>query len=663
LLFTDNRTWSGVYLRPLNETLYGEAGFGYYKYGTQLYSTLLAETITDTAAYSRGQLIVSKTLPDVLTETDAFTRLTRLSKIYTEAITDSDSLSRLYEPHRTVSEALTSLDNLTQRTFRQRSVSESLMATDTFSEKMSIIRALSEILTDSDSTSRLVRFLRSLTESVTGADSKQMADALRLPDLLMLTEIVIKSGRFSFTPTEILTLIDSFSYETSGRKTRDNSDIINILDNLARTIKVSKTISDGITLADTFAESTRFSRAMSEEMISTESINRRLFYSRALSEALTDGDTRWKGFGMTDTDNVTITGSLSRLANFLRIPIETLTLSETFDKAKSGAQTKDLNEFLTATDTFSYIINARRFLSDSLVATDNITPITSRRRTLSESLSGADVKNMADAKIFPVDMILSEVFLRSSRLSQIYSDTFTLGDGYDGVKLGAPHYTTSVAEILTLGDTVSRQFRGIRVLPESISLPDSRSFALKRVLSDSTAMLDSRTGYAGFNRVLADTLFKTDIIANQRQYTRGVQEYLTFADSYARSAQLHRTVSESASLLDTKSSSINMVRYISESIISSDQISKGLCYERILADSLVATDIWLRGMIRFNYLLGDGLTFSEFIQGTFPKSKRGRIFFKFDTHHLITYDFEKPLSTDLKYSRIGTAVITHRRRI
>lgn len=623
-----------------------------------LFQRILSEIVTQLDTLSK---MFSITKSDTLTEADTFSRLWNVRRSLNDTLTEADTVYRLLNLGRTLNEIITELDTFSRLLNVRRLLPDNILSTDSYLTREAYTRSLTDTLTESDILSRIAEIHRTLNEAMSSGDSYNRADKRPLSDLITLTDNWSRAaGLFFRTPSQPLSITDGITYSTTGLKFQTLNETVTLEDLYTRTFRLSKTIADTFISTDTYIKSTNFVRIFTDGITELDNWSHITAFSRSLNESLSDADSRQKGVAKQRTEALTLSDTYSELVRYTRTISDIFTLTDGWNYDKTGNKHWEGYDTVQVSDTFSYMLNTSRILSESILETDS--RLRMFGRTISESLSGGDTKQMRDAKIFSDLYTLADSLAESTNFVRTLYDTNTLVDTWNYVK-SAPGFSSYASEILALGDVLTRQFRGRRTLYEEEPLSDTRNFALKRVLSDSTALLDSRGGYTAFSRIVADTIVSVDLNATKMQYVRTTSEDLAAADSYARSTNLRRTASETLVSSDQKTSTINFIRYISESMVTVDQLTKGLNFDRILYDSLVVTDQWQRGMIRFNYLFGDGFTFSEFIQGTFPKSKKAKIYFKFRLPYPITYEFGRPVITDLKYKRIGTAAITYRGRI
>lgn len=143
---------------------------------------------------------------------------------------------------------------------------------------------------------------------------------------------------------------------------------------------------------------------------------------------------------------------------------------------------------------------------------------------------------------------------------------------------GPPAQSISLAETLTIADTVGRLYAGVRDVGEALTLTDgvARQYAAVRDVVEALALVDTvGRQYTGVREV-AETLSLVDQVSRQLAAVRSAGDALTLADTVGRQYAGVRGVAESLALADALAAVLSLIGPIGDIRISSASPGAGI---------------------------------------------------------------------------------------
>lgn len=273
-------------------------------------------------------------------------------------------------------------------------------------------------------------YTKELTEVITLVDTITKQTSKPLTEVVTLVDVIIKST--ARTLVDAVTLVDTITKITS----RAFTEVVTLVDTVIK--QTTKVLTDVVTIVDVFASARIYFKELLESVTIVDTIIKQT--DRVFTETVTLVDTLIKQTTKVLTDTVTAVDTL--LKQIARTLTEEITLVDTITKSMS----RTFNEAVALVDT---VVNqTQKVLSETVTLVDSITRQISTTYTETITLVDTVIKSIARELIETVTVV--DTFIRN--------------------------LTRTLVETITLNDTVVRQTQ--KVLTDTITVVDNFLSAL-----------------------------------------------------------------------------------------------------------------------------------------------------------------------------------------
>ena len=359
-------------------------------------------------------------------------------------------------------------------------------------------------------------------------------------------------------------------YTTAIHYTKEFSESISPSDMITR--RPSKPVSETVSLSDVKAIMVSATRS---ELLSLSDILSRVWnIYREHSEALIISDVRQSKAGLVKAEMISLSDIYDRTWSIYRALEEAATLADKVAKLPSIAKA----EAISLADAVEALKVYVRALEEVVALTDALIKSVAAEKSDLISLTDIYRRTWNAVRMFGEVLSASDAIVKQP--AAIKSEAITLADYV--AKLGSKILTEStalldyyarqwaayrgLAESVTLSDIVERLKAKFKTLTETISLLDSKLFAIDKTFTESTQLTDKTVKQA--TKLASETLNLLDSISKQVSILKS--ELATVSDILQRTWTAHKELAESVSLSDVVERLIVILKVLEEVLTLTD---------------------------------------------------------------------------------------------
>lgn len=288
------------------------------------------------------------------------------------------------------------------------------------------------------------------------------------------------------------------------------------------------------------------------------------------------------------SSGLAISDSASCVFSFVKQLTDSITIADAIAVSGSASLSQSCSSGLTLSDASTRVFDYATALSDALTLADALGASCAFVRAFSDAISASDSVSTASTIVVSTSdaITLADTASASASFVAAVSDAVSLSDS-------AKKFTSKLlSDTATLADALSKAAQYVRAYADSVVLGDfattSESNALQRSVADSLSLADSVSTVTSYVRALSDGYSLSDSALRAFSFARSLSDAVSLGDAFATANALSKAVSDSLSLSDALNTSSVTGSAVSDSLTLSDIATKAVA--KALTDSVVISD-------------------------------------------------------------------------